>query len=261
MPDTSATDGSRASITLQDKVALVTGASRGIGQAIAIKLASLGADVGLLQRTSASETITAIESTGRRAVAVQLDLTDPTTADPGVKRVVEEFGRLDIVVCNASIMHRAPLLDIDLASWQEVLDLNLTGAFLVSRAGARQFAAQGDGGRIIHIGSQLSFLGGVNVGAYAATKGALVQLTKTQSNEWAPMGIRVNLVAPSWTVTSMTESVLDDPQRMAEIMTRIPAARWGQPADTAEVVAFLASPAADYVSGVALPVDGGYLGR
>ena len=154
-----------------------------------------------------------------------------------------------------------PLLDIDLARWQEVIDVNLPAAFVVSRAFARHSAAQGDGGRIIRIGSQLSFLGGTDVGAYAATKGALVQLTKTQSNEWAPLGIRVNVVAPSWTATEMTEAVLVDEGRMDEIMSRVPAGRWGLPGDIAEVVGFLASPGADYVTGIAIPVDGGYLAR
>ena len=165
---------------LLEKAALVTGASRGIGQAIAIKLAELGADVGLVQRGSGAETISSIEAAGRRGLTVRTDLREPAAAEAAVDQVAEEFGRLDVVVCNASLMHRVSLLEIDLERWQEVIDVNLTAAFVVSRAGARHFVAQGDGGRIIHIGSRLSFLGGTDVGAYPATKGALTRYVAGQ---------------------------------------------------------------------------------
>ena len=246
---------------LAGEAALVTGASRGIGRAIAVRLAQLGADLGLVQRGDAAGTVAEIEALGRRAVVCQIDLADAVAAETAVDEVATRLGRLDVTVCNAGVIHRQPALEVSLDDFRQVLDVNLVGAFAVSRAAARWFVAQGGGGRIVHLASQLSFFGGVNVAAYSASKGAIAQLTKSQANEWAPLGIRVNAVAPGWVETEMTEDLRRNAPRYAEITGRIPAGRWGWEEEIADAVAFLVSPAARYVHGVVLPVDGGYLVR
>jgi 2-deoxy-D-gluconate 3-dehydrogenase len=245
---------------LAGQAAIVTGASRGIGQAIAVTLARLGADVGLLQRGDAADTRDTVEALGRRAVVVRIDLGDVEAADDAVDRVADELGRLDVCVANHGVIHRQPALEVSLEDFRRVIDVNVTGAFAVTRAAARHFAASGEG-RIVHVGSQLSFFGGVNVAAYAASKGAIVQLAKSQANEWASLGIRVNAVAPGWIETEMTEPIRESSGRMAEITGRIPLGRWGREEEVATAVAFLVSPAASYLHGAVLPVDGGYLSR
>jgi 2-dehydro-3-deoxy-D-gluconate 5-dehydrogenase len=234
---------------LQDKAAVVTGASRGIGRAIADKLAELGADVGTIQRS---------EGPG---YSVSADLGDPNQCERAVEEVAERLGRLDICVCNAGTMFRAPVLELPVEEWQRVLDVNLTGAFVISRTAARRFVAQGSGGRIVHIASMMSFHAGINTAAYAASKGGVAQLTKAQANEWAPLGIRVNAVAPGWVETELTKPLRDDEARYREISARIPVGRWASGEDIAGAVAFLCLPESDYVNGHVLAVDGGWLAR
>lgn len=246
---------------LAGEVALVTGASRGIGRAVAVALARLGADVGLVQRGEAAETLEEVERLGRRAALVQADLGDAVAAETAVEEVAARLGHLDVCVCNAGVIHRRPALEVSLDDFRQVIDVNLVGAFAVSRAAARLFVSTGTAGRIVHLASQLSFFGGVNVAAYSASKGGVAQLTKSQANEWAPLGIRVNAVAPGWVATEMTGAVRADERRSAEILGRIPAGRWGTEEEIADAVAFLVSPAARYLHGVVLPVDGGYLAR
>jgi 2-deoxy-D-gluconate 3-dehydrogenase len=164
-------------------------------------------------------------------------------------------------VCNAGTMFRAPALELPVDEFRRVLEVNLVAAFVVSRAAARRFVEQGSGGRIVHIASMMSFHAGINTAAYAASKGGLAQLTKAEANEWAPLGIRVNAVAPGWVETELTEALRDDPQRFAEISARIPVGRWAKPEDVAGAVAFLCLPEADYLNGLVLPVDGGWLAR
>ncbi len=246
---------------LAGQAALVTGAGRGIGRATAIVLARLGADIGLVQRGDAAETVREIEALGRRAIVVQADMADAEAAEGSVDEVADALGRLDIAVCNAGQIDRTPALDVTLENWRRVIDVNLTAAFAVSRAAARRFLAQGSGGCIVHSGSQLSFFGGVNVMAYSSSKGGIAQLTKSQSNEWAPLGIRVNAVAPGWIETEMTEELRANTPRFDEISGRIPMGRWGREDEIADVIAFLVSPAARYVTGHMLAVDGGYLVR
>lgn len=246
---------------LADRAVIVTGASRGIGQAVATHLASLGADLALVQRGEAAETREAVEARGRRAVVVRADLGDADAAERAVEVAAGELGRLDAIVCNAGLIERSPALDLPLEAWQRTLDVNLTGVFVVARAAARRFVAQGTGGCIVAIASVLSFQGGINVAAYAASKGGVALLVRALANEWAALGIRVNAVAPGFVETDFTSPLRDDAQRYAELSARIPAGRWGTPEDVAGAVAFLLSPAAEYIHGHVLAVDGGWLAR
>ena len=226
-----------------------------------MRLATLGADVGLVQRSDAADTAAEVRQQGRQAFVVQADLGDTEACERAVTAVVTELGRLDIAVCNAGAMVRAPALDLEVDDWRRVIDVNLTGAFVVSRIAARRFVAQGGGGRVVHMASMMSFHAGINTAAYAASKGGIAQLTKAQANEWAPLGIRVNAVAPGWVETDLTAPLRDDERRFAEISARIPVGRWATPEDIAGAVAFLCLPDSDYVNGVVLPVDGGWLAR
>lgn len=246
---------------LAGRTALVTGASRGIGRAVAARLAAAGADVGLVQRGEAAETVREVESAGRRAVVVRADLGMAVEGERAVEEIAAALGRLDIVVCNAGMMHRQPALEVPLEVWNRMLAVNLTSTFVVSRAAARVFVAQGGGGSIVHVASVLSFQGGINVAPYAASKGGVAQLTRALANEWAPLGINVNAVAPGYVDNELTEAIRLDEHRYAEITARIPAGRWASNEDIAEAVAFLASPGASYVHGHVLAVDGGWLGR
>jgi 2-deoxy-D-gluconate 3-dehydrogenase len=246
---------------LTGEVALVTGASRGIGRAIAVALAELGSNVGLLQRGAAAETVAAIEGLGRRAHVVQVDLADGLAAERAVDEVADAFGRLDVCVCNAGIISRAAALDVPLAEFEAVLAVNVGGAFAVSRAAARRFVRAKSGGRIVHVASVTSFHGSAQAAAYATSKGAVAQLAKSQANEWARLGIRVNAVAPGWVETDLTAPLREDGTRNAEITGRIPLGRWAREPEIAAAVAFLVSPVATYVHGHLLAVDGGYLGR
>ncbi|SRR6266487_739841 len=246
---------------LAGRCALVTGASRGIGQAVALRLARLGADVGLVQRGEAAETAAQVAALGRRAEVVRADLAVAEQGEAAVAALAERLGRLDIAVCNAGTTHRQPALEVPLEDFRRVVEVNLTAVFAVARASARVFLAQGSGGSIVTIASVLSFQGGVNVVPYAASKGGVAQLTKALANEWAPLGIRVNAVAPGYVASDLTEVLRTDPARHAEISARIPAGRWADPTDIAGAVAFLASPDAAYIHGTILAADGGWLAR
>ena len=194
-------------------------------------------------------------------VFVQADLEDAEATEHAVREAIERLGRVDVCVCNAGTIFRAPALELPVEELRRVLEVNLVGAFVVSRASARRFVEQGGGGRIVHVASMMSFHAGVNTAAYAASKGAIAQLMKAQANEWAPLGIRVNAVAPGWVETELTRALRDDAQRFAEISARIPVGRWASPEDIAGAVAFLCLPESEYVSGHVLPVDGGWLAR
>lgn len=246
---------------LLGEVAVVTGASRGIGAAVAIELARSGADVGLVQRGEAEDTRAEIERLGRRVHVVRADVGDGEAAMRAVDEVGDVFGRLDVAVANAGMTVRGPALELSLDDFKRTIDVNLTGVFALSQAAGRRFITGDSGGRIVHIASVLSFQGGINVCAYAASKGGVAQLTRALANEWAPLGIRVNAVAPGYVANELTKPLREDPQRYADISARIPAGRWATVEDIARAVAWLASPAAAYVHGHVLAVDGGWLAR
>ena len=248
-------------LPLAGKAAVVTGASRGIGRAIALRLARDGADIGLLQRSDATDVAGEISDLGRRAHVVRVDLEQPEEGDRAVDAAAEVLGRLDIAIANAARIVRLPALELPLDEWERTLAVNLTSAFTVSRAAARRFLAQGGGGAIVHVASVLSFQGGLNVAAYAASKGGVAQLTRALANEWARFGIRVNAVAPGYVANDQTAPLREDETRYRQITERIPAGMWASDEDIAAAVAFLVSPDAGYVHGHVLAVDGGWLAR
>lgn len=247
---------------LDGRAALVTGASRGLGAAIARALGEAGADVVLhSSRKEAREAAEAIAAECRvRTACVTADLSDPQAAGRLVNKAVAALGQIDILVNNAGIIRRAPAADYGDAEWDEVIEVNLSSVFRLSRAAARGMLERRSG-KIINIASLLSFQGGIRVPAYAAAKGAVAQLTKALANEWAANGVNVNAIAPGYMVTDNTKPLIEDPVRYKDITARIPAGRWGQPGDLAGATVFLASAASDYVHGHVLVVDGGWMGR
>ncbi|GAA0564995.1 2-dehydro-3-deoxy-D-gluconate 5-dehydrogenase KduD [Paractinoplanes ferrugineus] len=245
---------------LDGQVALVTGGNRGLGQGCAIALAEAGADVALLGRSSPADTMAAVAAVGRRALHVPGDLGKADLAG-AVRTVLDELGRLDILVNNAGIIRRADAVETSAADWDEVLTVDLDAVWHLSQAAGRVMLDAPGGGRIINVASMLSFQGGIRVPAYTAAKHAVVGLTKALANEWAAHGVNVNAVAPGYMATDNTAALRADPARAAAILDRIPAGRWGTPADLAGAVVFLASDAARYLHGTVLPVDGGWLAR
>ncbi len=246
--------------SLAGKTALVTGASRGIGRSIATALAEAGADVALVARGDLSETATAVEAAGRRALRLNQDLADKTVLPRLVTATVEAFGQLDILVNNAGIIRRAPFLEFTEADWDAVMDLNLKHVFLLSQEAARHMVPRGSG-KIIHIASMLSYQGGILVPSYTASKHAVMGLTRLMANELAGKGIHVNAIAPGYIATEATQALQDDPVRNQAILARIPAGRWGHPDDLRGAAVFLASEASNYLHGFTLAVDGGWLAR
>lgn len=247
---------------LDGKVALVTGGTSGIGQAICECMATAGADVvGVGSSGRFDETRARVEAQGRVFHGITADLNDMDA----VKRIVPEAvgltGKLDILVNNAGIIRRSPCVDFSEADWDEVMNVNLKSAFLLSQAAAREFFKGDGGGKIINIASLLSFQGGILVPSYTASKSGLAGLTKTLANEWAARGINVNAIAPGYIATANTQPLRDDPVRNKAILDRIPAGRWGEAADIGGMAVFLASAAAKYCNGGVYPVDGGWLGR
>ncbi|WP_318529996.1 2-dehydro-3-deoxy-D-gluconate 5-dehydrogenase KduD [Cellulomonas sp. SG140] len=247
---------------LDGKVALVTGTSRGLGQAAAVALAEAGADVALLDRSPAQETAEKITALGRRVHQVQLDLlaARPEELDAAVQSVVDALGGIDILVNNAGIIRRAPLLEHPASDWDDVLAVNLDAVFHLSRAASRRFVARG-GGKIVNVASMLSFQGGILVPGYTASKHAVAGLTKAFANELAARGVNVNAIAPGYMATDNTAQLRADEARERAIADRIPAGRWGTPADLQGAFVFLASAASDYLNGAIIPVDGGWLVR
>ena len=247
--------------SLAGKVAAVTGANTGLGRAIAEALAGAGADVALVGRSDPAGTLTAIQALGRRAAWIEADLGNKPDHARIVSETVRQLGGLHVLVNNAGIIRRADSIDFTEADWDAVLDVNLKAVFFLSQAVARHLCGRRRPGKIINVASMLSFQGGVRVASYTASKSGLAGLTKLLANEWAPHGINVNAIAPGYFVTDNTAALRADAKRNAEILSRIPAGRWGEPEDLAGAAVFLASRASDYVHGVILPVDGGWLAR
>ncbi len=249
--------------SLDGKVALVTGAARGLGQAIALGLAEAGADVAALDIVSVDETGDLVHNEGRRFHAMNADLleADAKLAAEITEECVSELGRLDILVNNAGIIRRGPALEFGEEDWENVIKINLSAAFYLSQAAARHFVETERGGKIINTASVLSYEGGVIVPSYSASKAGIANLTRALANEWAPLGINVNAIAPSYFTTELTSALREDVERSEALLARLPAGRFGEPEDLKGAAVFLASDAADYVHGAILPVDGGWLAR
>ena len=249
--------------SLDGKVALVTGAARGLGQGIAVGLAEAGADVAALDIVSLDETGEIIQNEGRRLHAINIDLleSDAQLAADVVEECVSSLGRLDILVNNAGIIRRAPALEFGEEDWEAVIKINLSTAFYLSQAAARHFAGESKGGKIINTASVLSYEGGMIVPSYSASKAGIANLTRALANEWAPLRINVNAIAPSYFTTELTSALREDVERSEALLARLPAGRFGEPEDLKGAAVFLASDAADYVHGTILPVDGGWLAR
>ncbi len=246
--------------SLEGKVAVVTGANTGLGQGIAKALAEAGADIAAVGIVPAAETGEAVRSLGRRFVDVSANL---SSLEP-IPRVIEEalaaFGRIDILVNNAGLIRRADSVDFSEKDWDDVINVNLKGAFFMSQAAGRHMIAQGSG-KIINIASMLSFQGGIRVPSYTASKSGIAGITRLLACEWAGQGVNVNAIAPGYMATDNTAQLRADDKRAAEILGRIPAGRWGEPADLGGAAVFLASKASDYLHGAVIPVDGGWLAR
>jgi len=242
------------------RVAVVTGAGRGLGRALALALAEAGADIAAVSRRPASDLAAGIERVGRRCVPLTADLEDPEDVETVIPGAVQAFGRVDILVNNAGVISRAPAIETTPEDWHRVLQVNLHAVFRLCQDAAREMLPRRRG-KIINIASLASFEVGILVSPYAASKGAVGQLTKALANEWAPHGINVNAIVPGYLTTEMTRALREDPDRNAAILERIPAGRWGRPEDLGGAVVFLASPASNYVHGHLLAVDGGWLAR
>ncbi|HEX2190041.1 MAG TPA: 2-dehydro-3-deoxy-D-gluconate 5-dehydrogenase KduD [Longimicrobiaceae bacterium] len=248
--------------SLEGKRALVTGASRGLGQAIAVALADAGADVvcASSRRSGTDETVAFIHAAGREAWQVEADLADRGAVLAMADEAERLAGRIDVLVNNGGTIRRHPAADYPAEDWDLVLRTNLDSAFLLSQRLGRAMVERGSG-KVVNVASLLSFQGGITVPAYTASKHAVAGLTKALANEWARHGVQVNAVAPGYFATDNTQALRDDPDRAGQILGRIPAGRWGAPEDLAGAVVFLASRASDYVNGHVLVVDGGWMAR
>ena len=245
---------------LSGKVAVVTGANTGIGQAIALALAEAGADIAAVGRTPATETVEKARALGRRAEIVSADLSTIEPVQRVVDETVDKLGGLDVLVNNAGIIRRADAVDFTEEDWDAVVDTNLKSVFFLCQAAGRHMIANG-GGKIINIASMLTFQGGIRVPSYTASKSGIGGLTKLLANEWAAKGVNVNAIAPGYIATNNTAALQADEVRNKAILDRIPAGRWGDPGDLGGAAVFLASRASDYVQGHILAVDGGWLAR
>jgi len=246
---------------LDGKVAIVTGASTGLGQGMAVALSEAGAKIVGVDYVQMKETEEMIKSHGGEFYGIVANLLTIEPIDDIINKTIEKFGRLDILVNNAGIIRRCDAIDFSEKDWDDVININLKTVFFFSQAAARQFIKQGSGGKIINIASMLSFQGGIRVPSYTASKSGVMGITRLMANEWAKYNINVNAIAPGYMATNNTSQLRQDPDRSAEILSRIPAGRWGTPKDLQGAAVFLASAASDYVNGYTLAVDGGWLAR
>ena len=245
---------------LDGTVSVVTGASHGIGESLAVALAEAGSDVVLVARRPVDSPSRQVAQLSRRALTIQVDIAAAGAAQEVVDKTLAAFGRLDILVNNAGIIRRGPFLELSEQDWDDVLSINLRAVFTLSQAAARVMTKQGRG-KIINLASMLSYQGGIRTASYTASKSAVVGLTRLMACELAPLGINANAVAPGYIATEFTNALRVDPDRNRAILERIPAGRWGTPEDLKGAVVFLASRASDYVNGFTIAVDGGWLAR
>jgi len=247
--------------TLSGKVALVTGGNTGIGQGIALALADAGASIASVARRPSDDTVGQCLARGVQALSIQADLGSIAPVERILDEAAAGLGPVDILINNAGIIRRADAVDFTEQDWDDVMNVNLKSVFFLSQAVVRRMIADGRRGKIINTASMLSYQGGIRVPSYTASKSGVAGLTKLMANEWAKHGVNVNAVAPGYFATDNTQALQDDPVRSKEILGRIPAGRWGQPSDIGGAAVFLASAASDYVQGITLPVDGGWLAR
>jgi len=246
---------------LDGRVAIVTGAARGLGQAIAVGLAEAGADLAVVDILASGDTEERIKKLKRRVIGIHADLSSADCVDDIVNKTLKAFNKIDILFNNAGIIRRAPFVEFSRKDWDDVININQRTLFFLSQGVVKQFIKQGQGGKIINTASMLSFQGGILVPSYTASKSAVMGLTRLMANELARHNIQVNAIAPGYMTTDNTAQLRADKERSKAILDRIPAGRWGEPEDLQGVAVFLASPAADYITGYTIAVDGGWLAR
>ena len=249
------------SLNLQGKVAIVTGCDTGLGQGMAIGLAEAGCKIVGVNYIEPTETIEKMNAAGHAFLDVRANLLKQNEIPIIIEKAIVEFGKIDILVNNAGIIRRDDAVDFSEQDWDDVMNINSKTVFFMAQAAAKQFIAQGNGGKIINIASMLSFQGGIRVPSYTASKSAVMGLTRAMANEWAKDNINVNAIAPGYMATNNTTALRSDKARNAAILERIPAQRWGTPEDVAGPCVFLASDAANYINGYTIAVDGGWLAR
>ena len=249
------------SFSLEGKVAIVTGCNTGLGQGIAMGLAEAGCKVVGVNRTEPKETIEVMNAADHTFLDVRADLLKQECIPGIIEKALTEFGQIDILVNNAGIIRREDAIEFSERNWDDVMNVNTKTVFFMSQAVAKQFKAQGTGGKIINIASMLSFQGGIRVPSYTASKSAVMGMTRAMANEWARDNINVNAIAPGYMETNNTQALREDAERNQAILERIPAERWGKPQDIAGPCVFLASSASDYINGYTIAVDGGWLAR
>ena len=245
---------------LTGKVAVVTGGGSGLGQGIAIGLAEAGADIISISYTDSDETVQIVEGLGRKAQQIKVDLSDETVLESVFNEALGIFGKVDILVNNAGIIRRVPAVDHPAKDWHDVMSLNLNSVFFLCQLAGRHMMERGSG-KIINIASMLTYQGGINVPGYTASKHAVAGITKAFANEWASKGVQINAIAPGYMATENTSAIRADEDRSKDILARIPASRWGTPADLKGPAVFLASEASDYLNGHVVCVDGGWMAR
>ena len=246
---------------LTGKTALVTGANTGLGQGMALALGKAGANIALIGRSEPTDTLEQLGKIGVATHSILTDLGSAENVEAIIKEAAAQLGGADILVNNAGIIKRNEAIDFTADEWDAVMNVNLRTLFFLSQAFARHAVSKKQTGKIINIASMLTFQGGIRVPSYTASKSAVGGLTKALANEWAAYGINVNAIAPGYFATNNTAALQADKKRNAEILGRIPAGRWGRPDDMGGAVVFLASEASNYVQGITLPVDGGWLSR
>ena len=245
---------------LTGKIALVTGGNTGLGQGMALALASAGADIACAGVVPADETGQKVNAMGRRFVNIDANLMTIEPIDRVVSETISALGGLDILVNNAGLIRRMDAVEFSEKDWDDVMNVNIKSAFFMAQAAGRHMIAQGHG-KIINVASMLSFQGGIRVPSYTASKSGIAGITRLLANEWASKGITTNAIAPGYMATDNTAQLRADQDRSTDILNRIPAGRWGEPSDLAGAIIFLASKASDYVNGAIIPVDGGWLAR